>query len=201
MSDAAGKERRPGLGVDATGSPVIDPTQNVKDLSEAANKRQDDLREAERRYNDLRDEYHRAMSALRAEHQKELNAKESSRLDSIRQVDREDVAKTAAQSNLAIATLAKQTTDLAATLQAQRAADMSEMSKRLSALELTSSATAGRSTATDPLTEALLAKVDRLEGKENTRTGFDAGRAALLAGGGLLGGGGLAALIMTLMKH
>jgi len=35
-----------GLGVDASGGQVVDPTENVKALSLAANKRQDDLREA-----------------------------------------------------------------------------------------------------------------------------------------------------------
>jgi len=228
-----------GLAVDSFGGPTVDPTQNVKDLFEGANRRQDDLRDAERRYNDLRDQYQREIAILRSEHTKELSAKESSRLDSIRQVDREDVAKTAASANLAIQTLAKQTADLATTLQTQvqataaaaetrRTADMSEVNKRVSALELASSASAGKNMVADPALERLAVEVQKLvsaqsEGtgkaaiadpqlaialttlstevkslreKENTRTGFDAGKAAAiaaaLAAATVVGGGGVA---------
>lgn len=209
--DAKNKEPT-GLAVDASGGSVVDPTQNVKDLSEAANKRQDDLREAERRYNDLRAEHQREIAVLRADHTRELSAKESSRLDSIRQVDREDVAKTAASANLAIQTLAKQTADLATTLQTQvqataaaaetrRTADMSEVNKRVSALELASSASAGKQTIADPQVAELRAEVARLSAANSTQTGFDAGKAAAIAGAGLLGGGGVVALIMNLLKN
>lgn len=175
-----------GLGVDASGGPVVDPTQNVKDLSEAANRRQDDLREAERRYNDLRDLHQKEMANLREKHANELSAKESSRLDSIRQVDREDVAKTAAQANVAIATLAKQTTDLAGTLQTRvqdtataaetrRSADMTEVNKRLSALELAGSASAGKQTVADPALAELTKQVQTLVSLQTAGTGKSAG--------------------------
>lgn len=174
MSDAAPK------GVRTNGS--VDPTLNTKDLVEVYAKRQDDLREADNKWITSEINQLKAVVKDQAEHQKELSAKESSRLDSIRQVDREDVAKTAAQANLAIATQAKQTTDLATTLQTQvtttasaaearRQADMSELSKRVSALELTSSATAGRSTATDPALEALAIEVRRLATSRDESSG------------------------------
>jgi hypothetical protein len=159
---------------DATTEPrAIDPSENVKALSEAANKRQDDLREAERRYNDLRAKHQREIATLRASYDEKLAAKESSRLDSIRQVDREDVAKTAASANLNIATLAKNTTDLATTLQSQvaatasaaetrRTADMSEINKRVSALELALSASAGKQQVTDPATERMMLRLESL---------------------------------------
>jgi hypothetical protein len=41
-----------GLGIDAAGGPVIDPTQNVLQLVDAAIGRQDDLRAAEAKYQD-----------------------------------------------------------------------------------------------------------------------------------------------------
>ncbi len=43
---------RPGIGVDARGGQVIDPTKNVLDLVEAAIRRQDDLRVAEAKLQD-----------------------------------------------------------------------------------------------------------------------------------------------------
>jgi hypothetical protein len=43
-------QERPGIGVDARGGAVIDPTKNVLDLVQAAIQRQDDLRYAEAKY-------------------------------------------------------------------------------------------------------------------------------------------------------
>ncbi|HXE51261.1 MAG TPA: hypothetical protein VN663_22980 [Ramlibacter sp.] len=61
---------RPGIGVDARGGQVIDPTENVKALSEAANKRQDDLRTAEGKYqNAMRDAETRRLNELAAQKQ------------------------------------------------------------------------------------------------------------------------------------
>lgn len=213
---------KPGMAIDASGGPTVDPTENVKDLSNAANKRQDDLREAERRYNDLRDMHQREIANLRSEYAKELGAKESSRLDSIRQVDREEVAKTATQANAALALLAKQTTELATTLsnqvnttaqaaEARRQADMTEVTKRVSAIELALSANVGKSTIADPALSTLAEEVKKmtafqdksagragvadpaiaelvksvaaLVAEKNTRHGFDAGKAAAIAAG------------------
>jgi hypothetical protein len=164
---------------DARGVRGKDPTPNVLDLVAAANGRQDDLREAERRYNDLRAEHQTQIADLRAAHQA-----------AIRQVDREDLAKTAAQSNLTVATLAKQTTDLATTLQAtvtqtasaaeaRRSADNAELSKRVSALELSSSASAGKQTVADPALVALAAQVERLANAQSAGAGKSAGVSAL----------------------
>lgn len=174
------------MGVDVHGNPTPDPSANVRDLNEAANQRQDDLREAERRYNDLRAEHQKETSTLRAEHAKDLSAKESNRLDSIRQVDREEVAKTAAQANQAIGLLAKQTTELATTLQntvantaaaaeTRRTADMAEVNKRVSALELAGSASAGKQQIADPQMEKLLKTVETLLAAQATGSGKNAG--------------------------
>jgi len=204
---------RPGIAVDALGGGVVDPTQNVKDLSEAANKRQDDLREAFVDWVKAEIDNLKHLLKAYAEHQKELTAKESSRLDSIRQVDEVNKTTAQAQNNLAIATLAKQTTDLQTTLQTQvasaanavearRQADMAEVNKRVSALELALSASTGKSTATDPMTATLAAEVKALREANSTRTGFDAGKAAVvaaaLAAAGLAGGGGVALMVQVL---
>jgi hypothetical protein len=70
----------PGPGVDAQGRPVIDPTQNVLDLVDAAIRRQDDLREVEA-------QHIREILNLRAEYDRELREAESNRIDAIRAVD------------------------------------------------------------------------------------------------------------------
>jgi len=69
-----------GLGVDATGGPVIDPTANVIALVEAGMKRQDDLRNMEAAHV-------REVMALRAEHEAEMRAAEKQRVDAVRAVD------------------------------------------------------------------------------------------------------------------
>lgn len=47
-----GRSSGRGIGVDAAGNPAVDPTENVKALSDAANQRQDDLRNTESKYQD-----------------------------------------------------------------------------------------------------------------------------------------------------
>lgn len=234
-------ESKPGMATDASGGPVVDPTANVIALNEAATRRQDDLRGANNRWIKSEIKHQKKLLKLQAKHAKELAAKESSRLDSIRQVD--EVTKTAAQAqnSLAISTLAKQTTDIATTLstqvqttaqaaEARRQADMAEVTKRVSALELALSASVGKSTVTDPATAALAEEVRRLiamqaneagragvadpaiaelvksvaalVAEKNTRTGFDAGKAAAIAAAlatATAVGGGATALIIKAM--
>lgn len=168
---------RAGLPVDSSGLAAIDPTANVNALVKEQGKLFHALIKAERRYNDRRAAHQKEIGKLRASYEEKLSAKESSRLDSIRQVDREDVAKAAASANLAIGTLAKNTTDLAATLQTQRTTDMSEVSKRVSALELALSASAGKQQVADPMMAEFLAEVKSLRAG---RAG-DAGGAEALA--------------------
>lgn len=181
------KKERPngiGLGVDAGGGPVVDPTANVIALSKAATERQDDLREEFIKYVEAGLQHVKEMVALRAEHAKELRTLESensetlrraeaARLDSIRQVDREDVNKTAAQVLNSVQTLATTTTTTAETLRnqvattalqaaTQRAQDQAETNKRLSAVELALSEGKGKQTVADPALVALAANVERL---------------------------------------
>lgn len=182
MSDTGGR----GPGVDAKGNPVIDPTENVKALSEAANKRQDDLREF------IKQLFDRELAALRREletfsrHQRELDQAESARLDSIRQVDREDVAKTAVTSNTAIATLAKQTTDLATTLQrqvsdtaaaaeARSSAQYNDTQKRLQSIELQLSEGKGKQAVADPQLADMVAELRKLTSGKDIGSGKDQG--------------------------
>lgn len=88
-----------GVGVDATGGPVVDPTKNVLDLVEAANRRQDDLRRAEAGH--LRELMQRDR-----EHEAELRRAEKDRLDAIRAVDVNAVQRAAEVANQQATTLA-----------------------------------------------------------------------------------------------
>lgn len=196
----AGRSRltyRPGIGVDAGGGAVVDPTENVKALALASADRQDDLRDlndrridAEIRVLAVKVECMEEMANLRADFAEKLSRAESGRLDSIRQVDREEVAKTAMQANTAIDRLATAATTTAETLRnqvattAQAQADsfsnsMGEVNKRLSQLELTSSEGKGKQTATDPVMVELVAEVKALRTSGANKTGESAGAKSL----------------------
>jgi hypothetical protein len=100
----------PGPGVDATGRPVIDPTENVKALNAAEAKRQDDLRRADaRRQDDIRtaesrhireilsirthhDEERRRVNEI---HARELREAEADRLDALRAGDQAQIQRAA----------------------------------------------------------------------------------------------------------
>jgi len=62
-----------GRSVDAYGSPSVDPSENVKALSEAASRRQDDLRDASERLTELRVSALEQLLKLRAECIKEVS--------------------------------------------------------------------------------------------------------------------------------
>jgi hypothetical protein len=159
-----------------------DPTGNVLQLVDAANKRQDDLREAERRYNDLRDRHNQNIAELRASHQWEMDAKEAARLDAIRQVDREDGNRRASDALTAIKTLADQTIALKDTLQTQvqstalalenkNSLFQGEVNKRLSSLELAYSEGRGKSGVRDPVQDEFVKVVTQLVASKNEGSG------------------------------
>lgn len=163
-----------------------DPTSNVRELVDAANLRQDDLREAEVRYNDLRAEHSKEIADLRERHQRELDEKESSRLDSIRQVDREEVNKSAITAQTAITTLANQTialkdtlqmnvTNTAATLENRQAESFREVNKRVSDLENKYSEGKGKSEVIDPQMTALLSEMRLVRESLSEKHGSGAG--------------------------
>lgn len=154
-----------GLGVDASGGPVIDPTANVLSLVEAAVKRLDDLRAAEVvRQNDLRTmmEAHAAtVLRITIEFQQQLRDAEAKRIDAIRVVDVNAVSVASARAADQASVLAAQVqtsadalrslvATSAAALATQQANANAEFSKRLSELERTKYEGAGRSTVADP---------------------------------------------------
>lgn len=197
-----------GVGVDPSGGPLIDPTQNVLDLVGAANLRQDDLRAAAKELSDTKIAHQQEIGELREKHQEALRTAESQRLDSIRQVDREDVNKTAAQALNAIATLATATTTTAETLRTQVATtasaaatslanSMGEVNKRLSALELASSEGRGKQTVADPMLEEMRRDQKSLIAAITSSAGQSQGKEKLW--GYILGAAGLLVIIWRLM--
>src|SRR5579864_2365618 len=97
----------PGLGIDAYGGGVIDPTENVKALMEASIR---SLTDRQNLLAALADEKIRSQEALasnREAHAKELRESEAKRLDAIRATDVAAVGTTAAQSLAAIQELAR----------------------------------------------------------------------------------------------
>lgn len=116
----------PGPGVDAQGNPVIDPTQNVLDLVEAAIKRQDDLREMEAKHA-------RELADLRAAYDRELRQAESNRIDAIRAVDVGAVNRAAEVAATQAAVLAGQVSATAEAVRTQVAATASAAGAALAA--------------------------------------------------------------------
>lgn len=178
-------------------SPVTDPTLNVLSLVEAANRRQDDLREAERRYNDLRDTNSKEIAQLREAHQKDIAdlrekhqlqmaTKEEGRLDSIRQVDREDGNKRVADAQMAITTLANTTSTVkdnlqtqvqntALTLETKQSGTQKDVNDRLAKLEQQQSEGKGKSGVRDPAIDDLIKAVGQLALKQDFGTGKSMG--------------------------
>lgn len=99
MTSMSASETGAGIGVDAFGGQVIDPTLNVKELVALEVRRLDDLMGMQSRHlNEI--------MALRAEFSKELRESESARLDAIRLVDVSAVQRAAEVQASAAATLA-----------------------------------------------------------------------------------------------
>ncbi len=183
---------RSGIGVDIYGDDAYDPSENVKALNEAANKRQDDLRVYSERLTlsdiarlDSHVAHLKELGALRAAHATEIRLMETERLDSIRQVDvlaRNTAADRAADAIQALAattatnaenlrtalantaaTIAKQTSDTAVTTAKQTGDQFEAVTKRLAALEASAYRGEGREKFADPERDRLVAAVNALE--------------------------------------
>jgi len=153
-----------GLGVDAYGGAVIDPTENVKALNEASHKRQDDLREMYNRFieaeirrleetvrrveqiADLRAEHSRDVSMIHHSHDREIHKMEQDKLAAFRASD-EMARITEANRSLAAIQVVERTLNSTATaLASQNAENNVEVNRRLAALEKSSYEGAGKGT-------------------------------------------------------
>ncbi len=207
---------KPGLGVDSRGGAVIDPTENVKDLSKAANERQDDLRDADRRFFQSQIDNLTMLMRVNEEHHKELRSEEAKRLDEKRQVDvlaattatdrqLQAIQVLAATTQANADTLRAAVANTATTIAAQTAATIGAIVERIANLEKAQYTGQGRSAVSDPRLDALIDKVDSLATSRNQQTGSDAGKTSqanlILGVVSAFGGGGVAAAVMSLMRH
>lgn len=190
----------------------LDPTSNVKDLIKMSKIHNDEIRQLNTdRLDDLRRiETQRVNERLNLQekHARELANKESSRLDSIRQVDVLNQAVAAKSASDAIGVLAtitttnadnirntlattaaanaKQVTDLASTIAVQSAATTDAMAKRIAALELSSAEGIGKGRVLDPQLDELLREMKILNLSKSSNTGEVKGRTDMI--GWIVGG-------------
>jgi len=164
-----------GLPIDSSGGPTIDPTANVIALVTAEKKRSDDLREWEIKYFDAVTSHIKEMSALRAEHMKELRANDIERNANIRQVDITNQSAAAAQTQVAIQTLAKTSSDTAAALAKQLSDRDTRIDERVGQLERNQSLGEGKQRVADPAMERLTEAVALMAKNQTATTGRDQG--------------------------
>lgn len=195
---------RQGAPVDVRGEQAFDPTQNVKDINESANKRQDDLREANNKLTEAeirrldaeidhakelsnsREQCAKELAEVREQHARELRSAETSRLDSIRQVDVTAVRTEADRALAAIQTLAATSASnaenirnnlnaTAATIAKTTSDSMSQITERIAALEKSSYEGVGKQRLADPQMIDLLAEVKALRESRANITGVTQG--------------------------
>jgi len=191
MTDKPASET--GLGTDAQGNPVVDPTRNVIDLVDAAILRQDDLRRAsERRLDDLRTAaehlsnvkhaHIKEVAQLRADHAREIAGAETKRIDAIRAVDVAAVGIATERAAAAANVLATQVSQSAETLRAlvattatasqqQATASFGQLADRITLLERTSYEGSGKSAVSDPLAAKMAETIELLSRNMAERQG------------------------------
>lgn len=176
-----------GIGVDAMGGPVVDPTANVLALVEAGNKRQDDLREMNNARIDAELRQQEQLADIRAKHQEAIDTLEAKRLDAVRNVDQlaaktESERSAAAVTALATAaattavTLRSQVDTSAQALATQFTNTVSQLSERIAALEKSSYTGQGKQAVQDPQVTELLLETRALRAAQSTSHGEDSGR-------------------------
>jgi hypothetical protein len=195
--------KQPGIGVDAQGGAVIDPTANVIALNQASDRRQDDLRTSFEKYVEAEIRHVEDMAKLSRSYEEKLGVAESKRIDAIRAVDVAAVATAAERSGQQAQVLATQVSAsaetlraLVATQQAANAAAVSQMATqltdRIALLERAQYESKGKEAVSDPMLAKLYEAVRTLN--DTQQVGVGKGMAiekviALVAAGG--GGAGL----------
>jgi hypothetical protein len=169
MANQPPRAKGAGLGVDARGGPVVDPTENVIALVQANKERADDLRKADRNLAKAELKAVRREAKLRTWHNKEMRKLESGRLDAIRNVDvaaRITDQKTALDAIQALAAQTQSNRDALSKQVADVAAALAEANKpqldRIAALERTSYMGAGEKAVADPAMALLAESVAQL---------------------------------------
>jgi hypothetical protein len=206
-----------GLGVDFSGGPVIDPTENVKALSEALSQRQDDLRDLNNKYLDARLDAMEKSAVKDATHAKEIRELESKRVDAVREIDIVARNTAATQALTAIQTLAATTaaereslrslvSTTASTIAAQTDRIVLAMTDRIAVLERMSYTGQGKQAVIDPQMTDLILEMKKLTAAGSVALGKTEGisfiGALILGGVGLVGSlMGIAGVLYAVLKH
>jgi hypothetical protein len=98
---------------------IVDPTENVKNLQAAGDKRQDDLRALQASIEALRYTHIQELMTLRAEYEAQLRLAEAKRIDAIRLIDTTAVSVQNERAVATATTLAKTVQDSAQVLSVQ----------------------------------------------------------------------------------
>jgi hypothetical protein len=189
---------------------AIDPTENVKALSEAAQKRQDDLRALGDVVNEQRAAHLKEIMSVRAEYEDKLRNAEAKRIDAIRLVDSNSISVANERAVATATALAKTVQDSAQVLSAQatKSADdlrqlvsttaaesnrnlqqkFEDITKRISALEQAGAEGIGKQKFQDPAQTALIEEVRKLSRAQSDSAGVGTGRTDVIGWiGGALG--------------
>lgn len=189
------------------GEKTYDPSENVKALQEASNKRQDDLRLQNEKFLFAEVKHVKELAKLLAKHGKEnaelrsvyeekIALSEKGRIDAIRAVDVNAVALANEKQSAAAVILANEVTKSADTLrtlvattasaaEAQQRQLSEQINKRLTDLEKALNESRGRGLVADPMMEKLFEKIDSMNGTR--REGISSVWVAVIGVFGILG--------------
>jgi hypothetical protein len=197
MAKSDGDTKKPtGIGVDASGGSVIDPTANVVALVKAEAARLDALRKAAvLRIDDLRKAESRRVdevATLRADYEEKLRSAEAKRIDAIRAVDVNAVSVAAQRSSDQASVLANQVSQsaealrtlvstTAATVAAAQQQLGNQLSARITTLEQTQYEGKGRQSFADPQMVQLISEVKALNSQRQGDSGRTVGRNEVIA--------------------
>jgi hypothetical protein len=206
---------------------IADPTENVRELTEASNRRQDDLRIYSERLTaalldgldrlvQLQSQHFREITSVHSEHDRQIHRAEQDRLNSRREIDVNARVTEAGRNLSAIQTLAASQARDTETLRATVASTAEALARqtqqqvgaiidRIAQLEKASYTGMGKEAVVDPQMERLSGLVERLATSQASSAGKGAGINAAWVGvvgavGMLSGLLGIAAVLYAVLK-
>lgn len=169
---------RPGVGVDARGGQVVDPTKNVLDLVEAAIRRQDDLRLAEAKFQD-------ALRGAEARFGAAMRDADARRLNELRDAETRRINELTSQKqifDLELARVIRANVESSTLLLATQVKEVkTDLSDRTAKLEQFRWESGGRTSATDPVYVDLLKEVKALSLARSDLSGRSTGQGEVVA--------------------
>jgi hypothetical protein len=205
------QDGQPGIGVDARGGGVIDPTKNVEALVRALEVTQEKLRTSDaRRLDDLRSADNKRQDDLREADAKRLAELSSQKDRYDRQIFDIQTVQVKTTSDLISAQLSKETASLANQINAatvQNQGLISTLSERIGKLEQARWEVFGRTSVSDPATaDALTQMASAIKSlsisKDNTEgRGIGRGEAIGFVFASIMASGVIITIIELVLKH